>query len=161
MADLLTNEKFNSVMDKLIGIIEKGIGNSDLFRKVGDTEIKYGEGDCSSAINDIGDKVNEGEVYSTEEQVIGTWVDGQKIYKKTYVLSTPILVTQGQWVDIINNLDIGQLINCMCRDHNDTNSAIFPIVTRYYKSERVLKCFGSFTGFGPNIRNVTITYTKS
>lgn len=41
---------------------------------------------------EIDDKFN----YSTEEKVIGEWIDGKPIYRKVFVLSTPISVTD-QW----------------------------------------------------------------
>lgn len=48
-----------------------------------------------------------GEVYSTEERVVGTWIDGKKIYQKVVEISNP----SGSWVDIplspyITNADI-------------------------------------------------------
>lgn len=57
MSDILTNAKFNEKIGELITEIKKGIGNADLFQKVGDEEIKYGQGDCSSAINELGEQM--------------------------------------------------------------------------------------------------------
>jgi hypothetical protein len=41
--------------------------------------------------------------YSTEEQVIGTWIDGKTLYQKTFEVAT---TTIGDWVAIINDTSI-------------------------------------------------------
>lgn len=40
-------------------------------------------------------KVGTGTDYSTDEQIIGTWIDGKPIYQKTIVDKTPVVTTDG------------------------------------------------------------------
>lgn len=35
--------------------------------------------------------------YNTDEQVVGTWIDGKTIYEKTYVFSNPIQLSSSSW----------------------------------------------------------------
>ena len=50
-----------------------------------------------------------GEVYSTEETRIGTWIDGKPLYRKVFKQIVPITT---QWTTIfdIENLDTGVLL---------------------------------------------------
>lgn len=43
--------------------------------------------------------------YSTEEKEVGTWIDGSPIYQKTFVLSSPIALTSGDWT-VISEVNI-------------------------------------------------------
>ena len=41
-----------------------------------------------------------GASYSTEEQVVGTWINGKPIYKRTWDFSaSPIALSSGNWVN--------------------------------------------------------------
>lgn len=57
--------------------------------------------------NYINEKAKE--IYSTEEQVIGTWVDGKPLYRKVINLTAPICEKDGTYVsktyNISNNVD--------------------------------------------------------
>ena len=71
-----------------------------------------------------------GEVYSTEERVVGTWIDGKKIYQKTIVLPSRILVSSS-WDTIfanIQDLHIDQLIRSEFYDTNSDSSAKYVLV---------------------------------
>ena len=46
--------------------------------------------------------------YSTEEQVVGTWVDGSKVYQKTITATLPDTSTNG--VETTNTVDIGTTV---------------------------------------------------
>jgi len=41
--------------------------------------------------------------YSTDEQVVGTWIDGNTIYEKTIVLSASISIAGNTWTDVDNS----------------------------------------------------------
>ena len=58
--------------------------------------ISYGSGGSSS-----GSKIE----YSTEEKEVGTWIDGSSIYQKTFVLSSPVFLTSGDWT-VISEVNI-------------------------------------------------------
>lgn len=77
---------------------------------------------------------NAGEIYSTEETRIGTWIDGKPLYRKTYNTTSPSQTSA--WVNVsmdpINDVD--QMIFIASRvDVNDT---------------RVQQIFGGYQGFG-------------
>jgi phage minor structural protein len=54
--------------------------------------------------------------YSTEEKVIGTWIDGKPLYQKTYYLSSPLTIRQDTWVQIqgISIADIDRGVSTIC-----------------------------------------------
>lgn len=130
MPDILTNKTFKEGIDALKKAIEKGIGNADLFKKVGNTEIKYGEGDCSTAINDLGERLDEGEVYSTEEQVIGTWL-GKPLYVKSFEKNVSATGTDN--VDVLI-ATIPNITPIKTYGTYERGSYIFDMPSSYYSS---------------------------
>ena len=79
-------------------------------------EIGYSPKDSSWKVNNVADAIESLKTlkggstnYSTEEQVVGTWIDGKPLYQKTYVYSSTI--PNNTWVaigtlssDIVNNV---------------------------------------------------------
>ena len=51
--------------------------------------------------------VAAGDVYSTEERVVGTWIDGKHIYQKTIVDTMPTVTTEG--TEVKKSIDISSL----------------------------------------------------
>lgn len=49
-------------------------------------------------------------VYSTEERVVGQWIDGKPIYRKVFAITSPSS-TSGSWTDIVNVSYIDSLIS--------------------------------------------------
>jgi hypothetical protein len=52
-------------------------------------------------IDNLLGEVENGEIYSTEEQVVGTWIDGKPLYRKVYV--TDITATSTVKSTILEN----------------------------------------------------------
>lgn len=54
--------------------------------------------------------------YSTEEKVIGTWIDGKPLYQKTYYLSSPLTIRQDTWEQIqgVSIADIDRGVSTIC-----------------------------------------------
>lgn len=51
--------------------------------------------------------------YSTDEQVIGTWVDGSTLYEKTYIFDTVISLSSNTWINTSYNGNfIKGIIDC-------------------------------------------------
>ena len=52
--------------------------------------------------------------YSTNELEIGTWVNGEKLYKKSYVLANSVYITTSNFSipDVTNTDDIKWIVNC-------------------------------------------------
>lgn len=63
--------------------------------------------------SDLPPAVNRKNNYSTEEQVIGTWIDGKPIYQKTYD-NLSISVTKGTWTTIATLSNVDNFIGCVC-----------------------------------------------
>ena len=73
----------------------RGIINQSSSQSADNTKSSYTSRPTNTSFLICVKAVVAGEVYSTEERVVGTWIDGKKIYQKTYVgLSIAI---DGNW----------------------------------------------------------------
>lgn len=80
----------NMNLGKRVTALEKGAG-SDIKKEISDLQVAVAtvQGAVATAQNDIDaleTKVNSGHVYSTEEKVVGAWIDGRAIYEKTWTI---------------------------------------------------------------------------
>lgn len=74
-------------------------------------------------------QVGGGENYSTEEQVVGTWIDGKKLYQKTVAVNLPTSDDNGvTWHGIS---DFGVLAD-LTLNWYDTEDKIWYANQRYY-----------------------------
>lgn len=110
--------------------------------------------------------VTERDVYSTEEQVIGTWVDGKPIYRRVFNITSP--QTTNTNYNFVST-DIGSLIGLwgwMASSGNDvvpvpqtdstqTYSIIFINASGYLRGRF------SFAGVAPSTAVVIAEYTKT
>ena len=64
-----------------------------------------------------------GEVYSTEERVVGTWIDGKKLYQKVIIASLPSEINNSQYVAIGASVEYGMVVNAMIQ----ANGIFIPI----------------------------------
>lgn len=74
---------------------------------------------CKQTENRL-NKLENNNVYSEEEQVIGTWIDKdgneKKLYRKNIYTTTPTVTTDGTdtWQQVVmNNIDFGYIVNIM------------------------------------------------
>lgn len=54
--------------------------------------------------------------YSTDEQIVGTWIDGKPIYEKTIILENSIECRSGSWTSIgitASSLSISSYVSCI------------------------------------------------
>lgn len=96
--------------------------------------------------------------YSTDEQVIGTWIDGKTIYQKTYDIGSDIAIRSGQANDISNYItDIKDNVNnyICCKGHSDN----YKSCSDFFMDTDGGVCL--YTGVSINIRYLTIQYTKT
>ena len=80
----------NMNLGKRVTVLEKGAG-SDIKKEISDLQASVSEMQSSvttvqEEITNLENKVNSGHVYSTEEKVVGAWLDGRVIYEKTWVI---------------------------------------------------------------------------
>ena len=71
-------------------------------------QIKYNLGNVKNEVN-----------YSTNEQVVGTWINGKPIYRKVVVIDNP---SNGMTIPIA---DIDEPINISCKQVYDSNLVYF------------------------------------
>ena len=76
-------------------------------------QIKYNLGDLGK------------EKYSTDETVIGTWIDGKPLYRKVINLNCPTCTRDGVYVDVntdVSSLNIDYImfknVNIFCTSYN-------------------------------------------
>jgi hypothetical protein len=106
--------------------------------------------------------------YSTEEQVVGTWIDEKKIYQKTVVLDNAItFYFNNTWQTICpapsNNIDRIIMTNCTAiGDLEQYRSSISnPTNTCYDKTNQIIKGWAPNVGGYIGIKEITIQYTKT
>lgn len=97
------------------------------------------------------DKVDKLSTYSTEEQVIGTWIDGKILYRKTILyngsMSNDLIIKHGieNIYDVIN-------VSCIGRGDNSINR---PIPT-FYKDD-----FNTYNACLYDVRDTTLEIIMS
>ena len=102
--------------------------------------------------------------YSTEEQIVGTWIDGNPIYERTFVTSS----FTGQYnIDIGTNIGMGIIVDGYYL-LNDTNASMINYAewfgarnfswTHIEKNTHLIRCnLDGYTGVG----YITVRYTKT
>lgn len=101
--------------------------------------------------------------YSTDEQVIGTWIDGSTLYEKTWT-NLDINVAYNTWTNVIevaSDVDILVDIEALAstvEKHNISGSGI-----EYYlnKNDHYIKAEYNQNANRRNIGTLTVRYTKS
>ena len=72
------------------------LGENNIYANSGDVEVEYFNEDASQ-FNDLIETIitsssSDYHVYSTNEKVVGRWIDGKPIYEKTFVFSSSITI---------------------------------------------------------------------
>ena len=113
--------------------------------------------------------------YSTEEQVVGTWIDGKPVYQKTIAISDNVISTgNNEIAHNISDLDTiiyafgeytranGDLGFCVSIPVN-TNAFTYAVSLRGYTSSKILLEIGSaYNGTGRITEcHITLQYTKT
>lgn len=106
-------------------------------------------------------KINEalssvGKNYSTEERIVGKWIDGKTIYEKTYTNATEQSVSYQSWTSTsISANDIDRIVSLFMTRDADGGTYI-PVVTRKESGYVQIFCAVGWT-----YNNITIQYTKT
>lgn len=98
----------NMNLGKRVTALEKD-GGADIKKEISDLQVAVAtvQGAVTTAQNDIDaleTKVNSGQMYSTEEKVVATWIDGKPIYQKTIAFTFVGSSTVN--VDISDNIEL-------------------------------------------------------
>ena len=75
--------------------------------------------------------------YSTEEQIVGTWIDGSTLYEKTFFLSQRTPITNDYTTYIIDDTTIYDIDNIISCDIFDNNSDSVPLTKIAYLERAV------------------------
>ena len=115
-----------------------------------------------SSVREKCEVVDSKTVYSTEETVVGEWIDGKPIYRKVYIPFTTKSYTIGNYslvidsgVDKIIRWDI--LVTGNNNDNQEVNKYVIP--TRYTKSTNTLT-FECTATYSTNVTHFILEYTK-
>ena len=121
--------------------------------------------DLLDALADIATAIQSGgsasDDYSTTEQVIGTWIDGKPIYRKTFEVN---FHTNGQvWVDtgcVINDIEtlVDYKITAADTYVNEAPANVTAALFRYNNSN--IQIFVNSAWY-LDVQTITVEYTKS
>jgi hypothetical protein len=96
--------------------------------------------------------------YSTEEQVIGTWIDNKPLYQITTVFPSEIIVNSGTWADTtIPTTDKKAIVNVIGINSTGTCWNILSANCDNSSYVQVYHTRGTVIG----IKTLTIQYTKT
>ena len=120
-------------------------GKGDCLDLNGQTlSLKSGENALSSVTLPGGGSSDGGEVYSTEETVIGTWIDGKALYRKVVnfsVITTNDLFGNTTAYTFPNDCIIQKLDGFATRDE-EGNQCRYPLnICRYYHATGICEFF--------------------
>lgn len=98
--------------------------------------------------------------YSTDEHVVGTWIDGSTIYERTYDLGSDLVVSYNSFTETsIDASSMSRLVgNPECI--YSTGATTYPVITSINSNNRIA-LQTTRNGAAANVRYVTIRYTKS
>ena len=149
----------NMNLGKRVSALEKD-GGADIKKEISD--LQNAVTTVQNDINALETKVNSGHVYSTEEKVVGTWIDGKQVYEITIEFVAPFSAYN------VKNLNINKIIewNSFATDavaqfpipypNPDGNSS--QITCFYYNNSLEFKIGSSLN---PSYIVSTIRYTKN
>lgn len=74
-------------------------------------ELELEVAQLSASVLTIGEKVENATTYSTDEKIVGTWVDGSNIYEKTIIINSLGYETAGEFLEVGTIDDCNELIS--------------------------------------------------
>lgn len=113
--------------------------------------------------------------YSTDEHVIGTWIDGSTLYEKTIQTTSPSSRTDSEVADltslnidilvdlkgVINSTTVNQFVPIFWSYPADSFSNSLFSATYYAKTEKKLRQVTAQAAYQSSTEYITIQYTKS
>lgn len=95
--------------------------------------------------------------YSTQEQVVGTWIDGSTLYEKTIDLGSDISIVNSSWYDTgVDIEDIDMIVSIL----SVNGSGSFYSLNAYHNAD-TLNLLASRVNANASVRYITIQYTKT
>jgi hypothetical protein len=96
--------------------------------------------------------------YSTDEQVVGTWIDGSTLYERVYVLDNAIEIQSGQWYTTTipaNNVNIIVDVTAI-----NTDGTIWKFLAASVSNSNYVKLFQT-RGDNIGVKTIILQYTKT
>ena len=133
------------------------------FKNLPDTSTPLNAENLNNNFNELDNKAN----YSTNEIVVGKWIDNKKIYRKVYQTTLPNNLAPNGWVDMFELKNVSSVIKiCGFLTKADgqfpipryENSGYF-IELRYNTSAQYISAIGN--GFGGQSVVIILEYTKN
>ena len=107
-----------------------------------------------TSVNEEAMKEIAKEVYSTEEQVVGTWIDGKPIYRKV-IAFTPRIIVEASWQSIgVSIPDIDSIVKVFHIDKVENYSGAQIVI----KTTSPLQCMAMSGQIG--VTYLILEYTK-
>lgn len=101
--------------------------------------------------------------YTTNEQVIGTWIDGKPLYRRTWEFSTGVTVSSNSWkaTDIaVADTHINVITDCKALN-DDGQMMNYISATTDLATQTYVMLFNSRTNAGIVVKYLTLEYTKT
>lgn len=145
--------------------IKSLLGYNNIWADCGDVEVKYYKNIQISAPQIRMDDVvyaqgqqgggDSGHTYSTEEKVVGTWVDGTTIYERTIPVNLTIRTTTQVITSSVDISNMRLIVSMMGNYTNTNDEGCFPITGYKYNGNLYAKAMEEAL-----INYITIQYTK-
>lgn len=101
-------------------------------------------------------KFSKSDLYSTDEKIIGRWIDGKPLYQKTIEFTNAIAVPSSDWLDSGITVSNGGTVVDSVAMYGTSNTV--PWVTAKISSN---KLYLNSAVNGSNINKITVKYTKT
>lgn len=115
--------------------------------------------------------MDAGSNYSTEEQVVGTWIDGKPLYQKTFMCTSNVAISQNTWTAINNAFSemttgfvsaIDSIISSQASVLKDCFYGNFIVYPNYPSAGQLgIYLSGVYTTFTAGSGFITLQYTKT
>lgn len=122
------------------------------------SQVSYGNSNVEDALNGLFTLKENTYNYSTDEQIVGTWFDGKKIYRKINTINNTLTAN---WYSICNIENVDQFISAKLIPKNgqDQNNLFYYNLSYNYPSAGQISV--SFIGGNSMVGYAIIEYTKT
>ena len=103
-------------------------------------------------------KFSKGDLYSTDEKMIGRWIDGKPIYQKVFLFPSSVTIPSNSWFNTnMPSGDIEQTLKCFC--YKNDYGISFPVYAELDANViELLQTRGSEMG---QVNGFVLQYTKT
>ena len=110
--------------------------------------------------DEIGDAVEAETTYSTDERVVGKWIDGSDVYEKVINFTNAIAATTGEWTDTGAKIEgATQIIDISALW--ETNGVCWEMVGgRINDTSKNIDVVSARPTYGTNITTIIVKYIK-